>query len=84
MKRESSKIPLDMGQATKAGRGGRGSNSEAGRGGCSINSGRDGKGRIGRDSTTSRSVPSTVSEVGACKDLEGKTFTIGSGNKGMT
>jgi len=31
----------------------------------------------------SRSVPSTVSEVGACEDLEGKMFTIGSGNKGM-
>ncbi len=72
MKRESSVIPLDMGQETKAGCGGRGSNS-----------GQDGKGCGGRNSTMSRSVPSTVSEVGACKDLEGKMFTIGSGNKGM-
>ena len=72
MKRESGEIPLDMGQATKAGRGGRGSKS-----------GQDGKGCRGCDSTMSRSVPSTVSEVGACKDIEGKMFTIGSGNKGM-
>jgi hypothetical protein len=72
MKRESGEIPLDMGQATKAGCGGRGSNS-----------GRDGKGCRGRDSTMSKSVPSTVSEVGAGKDLEGRMFTIGSGNKGM-
>jgi hypothetical protein len=72
MKRESGVISLDMGQETKAGRGGRGSNS-----------GRDGKGCRGRKSTTSESVPSTVSEVGACKYLEGKMFTIGSGNKGM-
>ena len=27
-------------------------------------------------------MPSTVSEVGACKDLEGNIFTIGSVNKG--
>jgi hypothetical protein len=72
MKRESGVIPLDMGQETKAGRGGRGSNSR-----------QDGKGCGGRNSTTSRSVTSTVSEVGACKDLEGKMFTIGSENKGM-
>ena len=72
MKRESGVITLDMGQETKAGRRGRGSNS-----------GRDGKGCGGRNSTMSRSVPSTVSEVGACEDLEGKMFTIGSGNKGM-
>ncbi len=72
MKRESGKIPLDMGQATKAGCRG-----------CSSNSGQYGKGCRGRNSTTSRSVPSTVSEVGACEDLKGKMFTIGSGNKGM-
>jgi hypothetical protein len=58
MKRESGVIPLDMGQETKAGRGGRGSNS-----------GQNGKGCGGRNSTMSRSVPSTVSEVGACEDL---------------
>ena len=28
-------------------------------------------------------MPSTISEVRACKDLKGKIFTIGSGNKGM-
>ncbi len=72
MKRESGVITLDMVQETKAGRGGRGSNS-----------GQDGKGCGGRNSTMSRSVPSTVSEVGACEDLKGKIFTIGSGNKGM-
>ncbi len=72
MKRESGKIPLDMGQATKAGCGGRSSNS-----------GQDGKGCKGSNSTTSKSVPSTVSEVGACKVFKGKMFTIGSGNKGM-
>jgi len=72
MKRESGVIPLDMGQESKAGRGGRGSNS-----------GRNGKGCGGRNSTISRSVPSTVSEAGAFEDLEGKMFTIGSGNKGM-
>ena len=38
---------------------------------------------MGRNSTMSRSVPSTVSEVGTCEDLEGKMFTIVSGNKGM-
>ena len=27
-------------------------------------------------------MPSTASEVGACKDLEGDVFTVGSGNKG--
>jgi len=83
MKRESGVIPLDMGQESKAGRGGRSSNSEAGRGGRGSNSGRNGKGCGGRNSTISRSVPSTVSEVGAFEDLEGKMFTIGSGNKGM-
>ena len=71
MKGESGKIPLDMGQATKAGHGGRGSNSRQG-----------GKGCQGCNSTTSRSVPSKASEVGVCKDLEGDVFAIGSGNKG--
>ena len=71
MKRESGKIPLDMGQATKAGCRERGNNS-----------GRGGKGCRGCGSTTSGSVPSKASEVGACKDLEGHIFTVSSGNKG--
>ena len=71
MRRESGKIPLDTGQETKAGSGGRGNNS-----------GQGGKGCRGCDSTTSRSVPSKASEVGACKNLKGDVFTIGSGNKG--
>jgi hypothetical protein len=71
MKRESGKIPLDMGRETKAGCGGRGSNS-----------GQGGKGRRGRNSTMLGSVPSKATEVGDCKDLGGHIFTIGSGNKG--
>ena len=71
MKREFGKIPLDMSQATKAGCGGHSSNS-----------GQDGKGCRGRNSTTSRSVPSTVSEGGACKDLKVNIVTIVSVNKG--
>jgi hypothetical protein len=71
MKIESGKIPLDMGQETKAGCGGCISNSEQG-----------GKGCRGFNSTTSRSVPSKASEVGVCKDLKGDVFTIGSGSKG--
>ena len=71
MKKESGKISLDTGQETKAGRVGCGSNSRRG-----------GKGCRGCDSTTSRSVPSKTSEVGACKDLKGDVFTIGYGNKG--
>ena len=59
-----------MGQETKAGRGGRDSNSRRGGEGCR-----------GRDSTISGSVPSKASEVKACKDLEGDAFNIGSGNK---
>ncbi len=60
-----------MGQDMNAGCAGRGGNS--GRGGC-------GQGDRGRGS--SAIVPRKASEVGACKDLEGHIFTIGSGNKG--
>jgi hypothetical protein len=70
MKRESRKIPLDMGQETKAGCGGHGSISRQG-----------GKSCGGHSSTTLVSVPHKASEVGACKDLKGHIFTIGSGNK---
>ncbi len=36
----------------------------------------------GQDRNTSSNVPRKVSELRACKDLEGHIFTIGSGNKG--
>ena len=71
MKIESGKIPLDMSQATKAGPGGRSSNSRRG-----------GKGCRRCDNTMPKSVPIKASEVGACKDLKGDVFTIGSGSKG--
>ncbi len=60
-----------MGRDTNAGRAGRGGNS--GRGG-------HGQGGCGRGASVT--VPRKASEVGACKDLEGHIFTIGSGNKG--
>ena len=49
--------------------------------------GRGGGGRGGRAGrfykrNESSSLPRKVGEVGACKDLEGNVFTIGSGNKG--
>ena len=58
-----------MGRQPMAGRGGRGG---GGRGG---HAGRSHK-------RTKASVPRKTGEVGACKDLEGNVFTIGSGNKG--
>jgi hypothetical protein len=60
-----------MAQASDAGRAGRGRNGrrgDRGRGGCR--------------GTPLGTVPRKASEVGACKDLEGHIFTIGSGNKG--
>ena len=60
-----------MGRDTNAGRAGRGGNS-----------GRGGRGRGGCSRGASATVPRKASEVGACKDLEGHIFTIGSGNKG--
>ena len=54
-------------QASRAGRGG------GGRGGCG--------GRFPKRNE-SCSLPRKSGEVGACKDLEGIVFTIGSGNKG--
>ncbi len=60
-----------MGPDTNAGQAGRGGSS--GCGGC---------GRGGCDKGASETVPRKASEVGACKDLEGHIFTIGSGNKG--
>ncbi len=55
---------------------------DASRGGCSGNGGRSGCGRGDHGRSTSYSVPCKASEQGACKDLEGHIFTIGSGNKG--
>jgi hypothetical protein len=53
----------------------------AGRAGCS-GSGKGGReGRFPKRNEPS-SLPCKGGEVGACKDLEGKVFTIGSGNKG--
>ena len=60
-----------MGRDTNAGRGGRGGNS-----------GRGGRGRGGRGKGANATMPRKASEVGACKELEGHIFTIGSGNKG--
>jgi hypothetical protein len=64
-------IPLDMGQANNASCTGCGGNGARGGhiyGGC-------GKG-------ASATISRKASEVGACKDLEGRIFTIGSDNKG--
>jgi hypothetical protein len=57
-----------MGRDTNAGRGGK--------------SGLGGRGRGGRGRGANATVPRKASEVGACKELEGHIFTIGSGNKG--
>jgi len=70
-RKENPRIPHDMGLDTNAGRVGRGGNS-----------GRGGHGRGGRGRGASATVPRKASEVGVCKDLEGHSFTIGSGNKG--
>ena len=54
--------------------------STAGRVGCG-GGGRGGQG--GRfPKCNEASAPRKTGEVGACKDLDGKVFTIGSGNKG--
>jgi hypothetical protein len=49
-------------------------------------SGRDGGGRGGRGGRFPKRnealAPCKTGEVGACKDLDGNVFTIGSGNKG--
>ena len=64
-------IPLEMAQA-----------SDAGCAGCSRNGGRGDRGRGGGGETPSGTVPRKALEVGACKDLKGHIFTIGSDNKG--
>jgi hypothetical protein len=59
-----------------------GQDKNAGHARRSGNSGRGGRDQGGRDRGASATVPRKPSEVGACKDLEGHIFTIGSGNKG--
>ena len=59
-----------------------GHDTNAGRVGRCGNSGRGGRGRGGCGRGASATMPRNASEVGACKDLEGHIFTIGSGNKG--
>jgi hypothetical protein len=59
-----------------------GRDTNAGCVGCGGNSGRVGRGQGGRGRGASATVPRKASEVGACKDLEGHIFTIGSGKKG--
>ncbi len=56
--------------------------SNTGRAGRGRNGGQGDRGHGGCGRTPSGTVPSKASEVGACKDLEGHIFTIGSGNKG--
>ena len=56
--------------------------ANAGRGKGGGDGGRAGRGRGGRGRGTSGTIPRKASEVGACKELEGHIFTIGSGNKG--
>jgi len=59
-----------MARQPQAGRAGRGGGGRGGRGG-----------RFPKRNESS-SLPRKSGEVGACKDLEGNVFTIGSGNKG--
>ncbi len=54
--------------------------ANVGRTGRGGNSGRGGHGQGGCGRGASVTMPRKASEVGACKDLEGHIFTIGSGN----
>ncbi len=56
--------------------------ANAGRRGRVGNSGRGGRGQRGQGRGASGTVPRKALEVGACKELVGHIFTIGSGNKG--
>ncbi len=51
-------------------------------GGHGGNSRRAGRGRGGHGRGANATIPRKASEVGACKELEGHIFTIGSGEKG--
>ncbi len=61
---------ITMARHSLAGRGGRGGGGRGGRGGRFPKRNEPG------------SLPCKSGEVGACKDLKGNVFTIGSGNKG--
>ncbi len=54
----------------------------AGRGGRGKKGGRGGRGRGARGKSVTATIPRKTTEVGACKELEGHIFTIGSGNNG--
>ena len=56
--------------------------ANAGRGKGERDGGRAGRGRGSRGRGTSGTIPRKATELGACKELEGHIFTIGSGNKG--
>ena len=56
--------------------------ANAGRGKGKRDGGRAGRGRGSRGRGTSGTIPRKATELGACKELEGHIFTIGSGNKG--
>ena len=58
----------------------RAANAGGGKGGR--HGGQVGRGRGGRGRGSSGNIPRKASELGACKELEGHIFTIGSGNKG--
>jgi hypothetical protein len=60
-----------MARATNAGRGKGGKDDR-----------RAGQGYGGQGRGTSGTIPRKATELGACKELEGHIFTIGSGNKG--
>ena len=56
--------------------------TNAGRGRGGKDGGRAGRGYGNRGRGTSGTIPRKATELGACKELEGHIFTIGSGNKG--
>ena len=55
--------------------------ANAGRGKGERDGGRAGRGHGSRGRGTSGTIPRKASELGACKELEGHIFTIGSGNE---
>jgi hypothetical protein len=59
-----------------------GRGNDAGRGGHGRTGGQVASGRGGRGRNALATVPCKASKQGACKDLEGHIFTIGSRNKG--
>jgi hypothetical protein len=59
-----------------------GCDTNTGQPGHGGNSGHGGPGQGDCSRGASATVPRKAAEVGACKDLEGHIFTIGSGNKG--